>query len=349
MAATITAPVPVTSGWLRGKTFDLTFVVGVAALGLAAGAALTYRPSLFRPLLVLDLWLLGYHHVVSTFTRLTFDAESFKANKFLVLGLPWIVLAGVALAGYGAGAWLLTTLYFYWQGWHYARQSYGVSRIYQRNAGANDRLADYVIYSTALCGVMFRSSQGPTHFLGAEFWAVPVPGWAAALAGVLAAVLTLVWLARQARAFAERRAPTAHFLYVVTHVAVFAVGYVLIEEINHGWLVVNVWHNAQYILTVWLFNHNRFKGEVDPSHRFLSTLCRRGNFPLYILFCLGVSTAFYLGLSAALGAAAGGATAATFPMLVGAYQVINFHHYVVDAVIWKARKKSVRQNLGVAN
>ena len=76
----------------------------------------------------------------------------------------------------------------------------------------------------------------------------------------------------------------AHFLYVVTHVGVFAAGYLLIEDLGHGWLVLNVWHNAQYVLTVWLFNNNRFKDEVDTRHRFLSTLSRRKNFVFYILF-----------------------------------------------------------------
>ena len=30
------------------------------------------------------------------------------------------------------------------------------------------------------------------------------------------------------------------------------------------------------------------------------------------------------------------------------YQTINFHHYVVDGLIWKLRKKKLRQTLGVA-
>jgi hypothetical protein len=30
------------------------------------------------------------------------------------------------------------------------------------------------------------------------------------------------------------------------------------------------------------------------------------------------------------------------------YQAINFHHYVVDAIIWKVRKKTLRQNFGIA-
>jgi hypothetical protein len=29
------------------------------------------------------------------------------------------------------------------------------------------------------------------------------------------------------------------------------------------------------------------------------------------------------------------------------YQTINFHHYIVDSLIWKLRKPKLRQNLGL--
>ena len=64
-------------GMLRGTGFDLTFIVGLALMSLACATAVTAEPSLFVPLLLLDLWLLGYHHVIATFTRLAFDRESF--------------------------------------------------------------------------------------------------------------------------------------------------------------------------------------------------------------------------------------------------------------------------------
>ena len=31
-----------------------------------------------------------------------------------------------------------------------------------------------------------------------------------------------------------------------------------------------------------------------------------------------------------------------------AYQTINFHHYIVDGIIWKVRKKKLQQTLGLA-
>ena len=61
-----------------------------------------------------------------------------------------------------------------------------------------------------------------------------------------------------------------HTLYPLSHFAVFATGYLWIGDITYGWLAINVWHNAQYILFVWLFNTRRFKDGVDPEARFLS-------------------------------------------------------------------------------
>ncbi len=52
------------------------------------------------PILVADLWLLGDHHVVSTFARPCFDAGSFRQYRFFVTGLPLIVLLSLAALTY---------------------------------------------------------------------------------------------------------------------------------------------------------------------------------------------------------------------------------------------------------
>ncbi len=74
---------------------------------------------------------------------------------------------------------------------------------------------------------------------------------------------------------------------MLSHFTVFFVGYVLIDDLNHGWLVINVWHNAQYIVFVWMYNANRFKDGVDPGAKFLSTLSQERNAWLYFLVCFG--------------------------------------------------------------
>ena len=129
----------------------------------------------------------------------------------------------------------------------------------------------------------------------------------------------------------------AHTLFVASHFTIFAVAYVFIEDITYGWLVVNVWHNAQYIAFVWLFNTNRFKEGIDPKARFLSYISQAGNAWKYVGVCLGTVTYVFLANTAAI----------LLPAIV-IYQSINFHHYLVDGVIWKIRRKPLQKTLGVA-
>ena len=75
-------------GWLRNAQFDITLIVVVALWALAAGTAIVIQPSLFWPILFLDVWLLGYTHVISTFTRLAFDRESFETIGYAHVTKP---------------------------------------------------------------------------------------------------------------------------------------------------------------------------------------------------------------------------------------------------------------------
>ena len=284
-------------GWLESRRFDLMLIGGTAAIALLSGAVVLARPELFALVLFLDLWVLGFHHVVSTFTRLAFDAESFQRHRFLVLGLPVLVLLGVIGLVVTVGLWALPTLYFYWQWFHYTRQSYGVGQIYRRKAAdaavPNAALTKAAIYLLPLAGILYRSSQSPEKFLGLELRVIPTPAPVLYAALAAAGVALIWWSAVQLRAYWQGRLPLAHSLYMLSHLTIFAVGYLLIADLNHGWLVLNVWHNAQYILVVWLFNSNRFKGGVQPQHRFLSTLSQRRNTLIYLGLCLAISTAAY--------------------------------------------------------
>lgn len=348
MAATLSLKAPA-AGWLRGTSFDLTFIVGIAMTALLSGAVVIAQPKLFLPVFVLNGWLLGYHHVISTYTRLAFDSDSFREHRFLVLWLPLIVLAGVSVACLALGSWVLTSAYLYWQWWHYMRQSYGVSRIYSRKAGLplTDRLRNVVVYAVPTFGILYRSYQAPSEYLFTEVKVLPIPFWLMASAGLIAAAATTCWIIQEVRAWSNGKLAGAHTLYLSSHLVIFTCGYILIEDINHGWLVMNIWHNAQYILTVWFFNNSRFKSGVNPRHRFLSTLSQRKNIVPYFAVCLVISISVYSLLDFGL-SLIGAVVLTSLPLVAIAYQAINFHHYIVDAVIWKVRKKSVRQNLGVA-
>ena len=346
MAAVLTLSMP-RAGWLRGPAFDLTFVAGISLLAALAGGLVVANPRLFYAFFLLNAWLLGYHHVISTFTRLAFDRDSFNEHRFLITWLPLIVLTVVFAACALFGGWILTTIYLYWQWWHYTRQSYGISRIYQRKAGLNnDLLGKLIIYALPVWGILHRSFQSPQQFLYTDVKVLPVPVWLVSAAGFVAAVAIVWWLAQTLKSLVQGTLPIAHTLYIASHLTIFGLGYIVIEDINHGWLVLTVWHNCQYILTVWMFNNNRFKNTVDSKHRFLSFISQRNKVATYFAVCLGISTVLYYALQTSVNWIML-ATATSLPLFAIVFQAINFHHYLVDAVIWKVRRKPVRQNFGI--
>lgn len=330
---------PGQAGWLRSSRFDLNLILGTTALALASGAVVVAEPRLFAPVLMLDLWLLGQHHVVSTFTRLCFCREDLARHRFLVFQLPLIVFAVALAAGLGIGWWVLGTTYFYWQWFHYTRQSWGISQAYRRKAGGrageNETATRLAFYLPPLWGILHRSWQAPDTFLGLEFRVLPVPGLLVDMVGGAALAALAWWVVLRIAAWRRGEAAPAHTLYVASHHLIFFVGYLAVADVTHGWLVLNVWHNAQYILFVWLQNNNRFRDGIAPSARSLSTLCQSSHIARYFAVCLGISTLAYLAIKVVDGAVGD----IGLPLIVLIYQTINFHHYVVDGVIWRSRRR----------
>ena len=63
----------------------------------------------------------------------------------------------------------------------------------------------------------------------------------------------------------------------------------------------------------------------------------------------GVERFVFLGCCLAISTLMYGAIQAAVPLgvVVVVYQTINFHHYIVDALIWKLRRKEVGAKLGL--
>jgi hypothetical protein len=98
-------------------------------------------------------------------------------------------------------------------------------------------------------------------------------------------------------------------------------------------------------LFVWLFNTRRFKDGIDPQARFLSYISQAQRRWLYLLICVGITGVIYWGILGTLNALFFAGLSATIVL----YQIVNFHHYVVDAMIWKLRKAPIRRTLGLAD
>ncbi|HKY95444.1 MAG TPA: hypothetical protein VJL84_09065, partial [Kiloniellales bacterium] len=238
------------------------------------------------------------------------------------------------------------TAYLYWQWFHYTRQSWGIAQVYRRKAPQPFEeprwLSFAAFYLLPLWGILARSHQAPDSFLGLEIRILPVPAIAVEVAAVAAKAAILLWIGWRIVLWVRGQLPIAQTIFLLTHFAIFWLGYVIIPDISVGWLVMNVWHNAQYLLFVWLFNNQRFKAGIDPKAKLLSWLSQSRNVALYFIFGLALTSAIYLSLDYLLSdvMAIGGA-------IVLVYMTLNFHHYIVDSMIWKARKKPMQKVLGL--
>jgi hypothetical protein len=286
--------------------------------------------------------------VIATYTRLAFDRESLREHRFFVFYLPVLAIGATAAIALGVGAWTIATIYLYWQWFHYTRQSWGISRAYQaKSRGAVSEspwFSKLCFYLVPVWGILHRSRQASEKFLYADLWGIPIPDWLADGFGVAALLSVLAWGLSRLRAARAGRLPQAHTWYMISHFTIFAVGYGLVEDITHGWLVINIWHNAQYLLFGWLFNTNRFRRGVDDRARLLSTMSQPNNVPRYVMACLEVTTGIYA-LNQFL---THGQLLMGVPAAVILYQAINFHHYIVDSRIWKIREKPMQKTLGLS-
>ncbi|MGM0423237.1 MAG: hypothetical protein ACQEQL_09110 [Pseudomonadota bacterium] len=352
-------------GYLKGPKYDHILIFGVLMLALCSGLVVWLRPELFLTVFLLDIWLLGYHHVIATFTKLAGTPQDRAQNSFLIYQLPLLVLAGVVGLYLWAGIWLIITIYFFWQWFHYTRQSYGISVFYRKKSGIQHsatpvRLDYAAIWAIPVWGLIHRCAQDWDKFLFLPVWMPDLPMELSYLAGAAALSIVSVWLVTKAIDWHRGNLSYCAFFFMLSHQIIFFAGYVFIPDINIGWLVANVWHNAQYILFVWLFNNNRFRPRTDQSAdinnraqtqktnidkdegKIMAWLSQPKPYRImfYFGFCLLATTLFYGSVQAGLKFALNGNEVLLIVGTVVIFQAVNFHHYIVDSLIWKARKKS---------
>jgi hypothetical protein len=326
--------------YIRSREFDTTLLAAPIGAGLAAALVVTADPRLYPILLVVDLWLLGYHHVIATYTRLAFDPTSLRKNRFLAVDLLVLVTLGTLALALTAGAWVIATAFLYLQWFHYMRQGYGIARMYYRATpdgkvpGSRDVAADLTIYLVPIYGIAARSATMGDKFLGLPVKTLVLPEAIITMLGIAAAAAVIGWVVKSTRAAMAETLDLEYAAFVASHIGIFLVAYIFVDDVNAGWLAINVWHNLQYVLVVWMSNAKRYAGGVDPSARFLSRLSQPGRVLMYFACCLAITTIVYAAIDRFTVLVLGGGMAIT----VGIYMGINFHHYIVDALIWKRRK-----------
>lgn len=328
------------------KAGDWLFIVVLPLIAILSGIFVSYQPDYFYLVLMLDLWLLGYHHVIATFTRIGFDAKSIKQHWKLLFPLPILVLGSVFTIYNTGGAIILGSLYLYWQWYHYSRQSEGIAKSYGLKGADKDFVRTprhrFLFYLTPLTSFAYMISQGQDSFLNIPILTISLDDDIRNILLLCSYTTALSWLALALVALRRKQVSLYYFVYMLSHFCIYLVAYTLIDEINYSWLTINIWHNAQYIGFVWLFNRKKHAAGFDKSQPIVSYISQPSRLFIYLGSCLILSLLVYWAIDKAIFFSD---TTDKIALIFIVYSAINFHHYIVDSQIWKLRKPHIQETI----
>jgi hypothetical protein len=302
----------------------LSLFVVAWVLAQPEAAARTLGPAL--PWLLL---LVNGAHFESSTARLYTRPGALARWPFLTHGLPLVALVAIAA---GALAWQslgrhVHALYFTWSPFHYAAQTYGLAAMYCARAGTS--LTPFEVRAlrlTCLLPFVFAFVASPSYGL---FWLVPVEWFSADPARVRTLELVhqllraLTWGAPVAlvatRWLVRRPLPLIVLVLMIANASWWLV--LGPREGAFGWAAV--FHGLQYLAIVTIF-HVRERPDLPAW---------RSGLVFYVVCVAGGYALFNCWPEALAGAGFG--VAGSVLMCTA---VVNIHHFIVDAYIWKFRR-----------
>jgi hypothetical protein len=335
----LAAPLPITDGrsWV-GRTFvnplfDYLVIGGPLSL-VVVGAFLVFGSMGVTPahLVWVVLFANSAHFAAST-VRLYTKPGAVRELPFLSVGSPAVAVL-VATAAIALGepvARYLLALYIFWSPYHYSAQAYGLSTMYATRSG--QRLAQddkRLLRMTCLMSFFWTLIQ-PEGGLG--FFVSP-PAWkawptAALIREGVSGVLWLLTLVMPVIACLHLRwrrnivLPGICLVMIYTNAAWF-----MFFPYANAFFWATVFHAVQYLAVVMIFHVKERIRRPDNRHGWLYHA-----FGFYVP-CVALGyVLFDLGPKPYVAAGFDPADAA---LLVTA--VINVHHFVVDAYIWRVSR-----------
>ncbi|ESX24340.1 hypothetical protein [Mesorhizobium sp. LSJC264A00] len=260
--------------------------------------------------------------------------------------------ANTRLLGYATNAM------FFFVGWHYVKQGYGmlmVDAVLKRKF-FDDRdkkvllVNSYAVWILAWLQTNTAVTQGK--YYGLDYYTFAAPSWVtdiAMLAAVASTTATLLMLVNRWR----KNGGGLPYNGLVAYVASLYL-WILIARVNPLWLlIVPALHSLQYLAVVWRYQTNVERdssdAESDPQPKILSFLGPLYRFRL-VGFIVGGTALGYLGfwlIPSALTALIPydrqvlGSSLFFFIVLI----FINVHHYFLDNVMWRRGNPEVSRYL----
>lgn len=329
-----------TSQSLRGRCFvSLPFDYLLIGGGLSLLTMLFLRVAGFSfdpdgSLLVVPaafILLSNSSHFASSTVRLYTKPASKQDYPFLTMVFPLVILLVLTFSlifAVDVGKHL-NAIYFTWSPYHYAAQAYGLAVMYSHRSGVSLTPSQKrVIRMTCMIPFFYAFARGANSGLG---WIVPDSVYqeypiAQTLRHGIVQVLAILALVTPALAYLwllyhqKARAPLITFLIIFSNSMWW-----IVFALYDAFIWATVFHGLQYLAIVTIFH---LKDQMELPENTRGRLYHIGKFyGLSLLLGYGLfNICPYAWVMA-------GFTLGESMLLVTA--VINIHHFIVDAYIWK--------------
>jgi len=316
--------------------FDYLVIGGglsIAVLGALQSGALPWLAQLLAKNLWLIVFIANSAHFAASTVRLYTKPGALRDFRFLTLGLPFVALAvlAAAITVPGLVGRHLVSLYLTWSPYHYAAQAYGIAVLYcHRSRLGLDATGRRLLRAACLMPFLYTFFSLPGAGIA---WLLPPavlaqPPVAIARDALVGALRILSFAAPLVVFFRQQgggRAP----LPLISLLAVVS---------NAVWLVPFSYQLPLVLITVTVFHGLQYLAIVIIVH--VKERARAGGVPAwrpaagFYAACLGLAyLLFHLWPRAYV--LAGFSYAQSYLLIVS---VINIHHFIVDAYIWRLRR-----------
>ncbi|MDP2339898.1 MAG: tetratricopeptide repeat protein [Deltaproteobacteria bacterium] len=331
MTSSTSAPSP----WLSNPVVDVVVGCGLAAVPLAllSDFAGVRVPSAALVVIAALALLVNGPHYAATCVR-AFGMGARQRRLLLIASVVAVVVAVAAHALPQLLPWLFTA-FLTWSPWHYATQNHGIGLVVLARNGAEatlgERRALKLVHVLAAVAAIVATHAGGREPLLVRAGIPPQVAAAVAVVVVVVAVIVTLGVLRGLRQRgAARRGLMMVAVLVSTSLVWFAVPAVLARtgSLVYAGGVVALLHGAQ---SLWLTHFAEGRGAFLQERAFdvvaWGGLVVAGGVVLFTLVPWVVSKGLGYDLIISL-------------LIVQA--VVNLHHFVVDAFVWKLREPAVR-------
>lgn len=337
------------------------FIIGMGSILAYLSLFVSFGTNAVPLASTIAFWMtfvINYPHFAATNYRLYHNQENIRQYPITALVIPWVILAAMIGSFYSPQFIAVTFLmiFLYWSPYHFSGQTLGITLIYARRAGffvgkwerftLSNVIYSSFLYMTARGEAISAASDLilPPEY-GIERYRLGLPMW---ISNVI-----LVWMIINAVGFVfliakwcqeqKRLLPPIVLLPLVTQLIWFIPG----SYCKSFYLFVPMFHSLQYLLIAWSLQlkEKMDMQKITPSVGYVvKESVRWGTINLvlgvilftaipyglhYVLknvFELDYPYVFVLGI-----------------MIAG----VQVHHFFVDGVIWKLKKKTVSSPLMV--